>query len=84
MPEEQKEQNDVVSIVARIEKIIVATEHHQRKIEMSFVGDVLYRIDVPAELATHRDPVTFQIDGIRHVLNQAMIVLYLETEDSDF
>ena len=75
----------MANVVARVEKASVQKPYSEQKIEVSFPGDLLYRIEVPEDGVTDDEGRTvFTRDGMRHIMKELTVVLYFETEEADY
>lgn len=74
------------NVIAKVEKVIVQVPYSEKRIEASFVGDLLYVITVPNEHRVSEDgqAKVFTIEGIRHIIRNLQVVLYIETDEDDF
>ncbi len=72
------------SIIARVERVTARKPYSEQSIEVSFPGDLLYRIDVPDGVEEVNGKRVFTREGIRHIVKELTVVLYVETEETDY
>ena len=74
-------------VIARVSRTVVQLPYGERRLEFDFPGDVLYAVSVPDDpnlVTKSGDKVVFTSNGIRHILKELSVILYLDADNTDF